>query len=416
MNSPISYHRGVAGRMRGWFRSSGSNEWIQQARTRLAQAFLDMDRRQSAAEAAVQAAQQIFPRQDHTRAWEAVRARCYAAADAYLSWSQELEAAERDNTWLPVGQARTDAVIAQLTDAAAGIDAFYRERQATLEEAVQLARMVPRLAAQVRAEATEVRARAAASEFAGYPSVRQRAGALDEALITLDALDAGVEAGRVREVANRVQAQVRELSEALAQAPFRKTAATNAVASVSTRLDAARTRARGLAPAYSALLREFNAASSADLTNNGRESQRAIDAAADALARARTALRENDPETALELTSTARGGLGEAEQLIDSVTARLAMLRSVRDDPAKKVKDVRFRLRDAQMLAVSRDLVSEWGSVLDAQAERIDRISATLSGRHPDYWAYVTELDAVTEFIAGVVERMRKQPGRPPRP
>ncbi|HLS75958.1 MAG TPA: hypothetical protein VK083_04085 [Nocardia sp.] len=403
----------MAGRMRGWFRSSGNNEWIQQARTRLAQAFLDMDHRQSAAEAAVGAAGQMFPGQDHSRAWEPVRARCYAAADAYLSWSQELEAAERDNTWLPAGQARTDAVVAQLADAAAGIDAFYQQRRATLEEAVQLARVVPQLVARVRAEAAEVRGRVLASEYAGYPSVRQRTAALDEVLLTLDALDPATEAGRVRQTANRVQAITEELSEALSQAPFRGTAATNAVSSASTRLDAVRTRAQGLRPAYSALLREFNAASSADLTNNERESQRAIDAAAEALTRARTALRENDPETALELTSIARGDLAEAEQLIDSVTARLAMLRSVREDPEKKLKDVRFRLRDAQMLAVSRDLVSEWGSVLDAQAERLDRISATLSGRHPDYWAYVTELDAVTEFIAGVVERMRKQPGPP---
>jgi len=377
-----------------------------------------MDRRQSAAEAAVYAAEQIFPREQYGRAWEPVRARCYAAAEVYLSWSQELEAAEREDTVLPMGQARTDSVITQLTDAAAGIDRFYREHQDRFEEAVSLARMVPRLAEQVEAEAARVREQAATSEFAAYPSVRRRSGALDEAILTLQALraGAGTEVGRVREAANRVQAQVDELSEALAQAPFRKTAATNAVASVSTRLEAVRTRARGLAPAYSALLREFNAASSADLANNERESQRAIDAAADALARARAALRENDPETALELTSTARGGLGEAEQLIDAVPARLAMLRSVRDNPAQKVKDVRFRLRDAQMLAVSRDLVSEWGSVLDAQAERIDRISATLSGRHPDYWAYVTELDAVTDFIAGVVDRMRKQTGRPRRP
>lgn len=402
--------------MRGWFRSSGNNEWIQQARAGLAQAFLDMDRRQSAAEAAVHAARQFFPHEDHAQTWEPLRARCYAAADAYLTWSQELEAAERDNTWLPMGQARTDAVIAQLTDAAAGIDAFYQQRRGRLEEAVELARMVPRLAERVTAEAARVRAQATDSEFAGYPSIRRRCRALDEAMLTLEALDSATETGRVREAANRVRAQVEELSEALAQAPFRTTAATNAVASVNTRLEAVRTRALGLAPAYSALLREFNAASSADLTNNERESQRAIDAAADALARARAALRENDPETALELTSTARGDLGEAEQLIDSVTARLAMLRSVRDDPAQKVKDVRFRLRDAQMLAVSRDLVSEWGSVLDAQAERIDRISATLSGPHPDYWAYVTELDSVAEFIAGVVERMRRHAGQPPRP
>ncbi|SLH86846.1 Uncharacterised protein [Mycobacteroides abscessus subsp. abscessus] len=52
-----------------------------------------------------------------------------------------------------------------------------------------------------------------------------------------------------------------------------------------------------------------------------------MDAAADALARARTASRENDPETALDLTSSARGSLAEAEQRIDAVTKRLALTR-----------------------------------------------------------------------------------------
>ncbi|MBF6188194.1 hypothetical protein [Nocardia farcinica] len=405
----------MAGRRRGWFRSSGNTEWIQQVRGRLAQAFLDMDRRQSAAEAAVHAAEEMFPQQRHGAAWEPVRARCYAAAEAYLALSEELENAERTGAQPPQGQARAEAVTRQLADAAAAVDGFYRGRQAELEQAVALLRTVPQLAHQVKVAAAAVRRQAAESAYAGYPSMRQRAAAVDEALLTLDALDPGAQASRVRAAANRLEAAAKELADALAQAPSRTAAAENALASANTRLAAVRTRAEGLGPAFSALLREFNAASSADLANNERESQAAMDAAADALARARTALRENDPETALDLTSSARGSLAEAEQRIDAVTKRLALLRSVRDDPADKAKAVRFRLRDAQMLAVSRGLVGEWGSVLDAQAERIDRISETLSGRHPDYWAYVTELDAVTEFIAGVVDRMRKQSG-PRRP
>ena len=128
--------------------------------------------------------------------------------------------------------------------------------------------------------------------------------------------------------------------------------------------------------------------------------------------RARAGADQNNPESALELTTSARGSLAEAEQQIDAVTRRLALLREVRADPRAKAEAVRFRLRDAQMLAVSRGLVAEWGSVLDAQVDRIDRISETLSGRHPDYRAYVAELDAVTDFIAGVVDRMRKHVGQ----
>ncbi|MGO4645843.1 hypothetical protein AB4305_12860 [Nocardia sp. 2YAB30] len=401
----------MAGRKRGWFRSSGNDEWIEQARTALASAFLDMDRRQSAADAAVLASDQVFPERRMGARWEPVRDRCYDAASVYLALTEELEAAQRDGTPVQHGQHRTDAVVRQLTDAARAVDEFYRGNQSQLENAVAVLGTVPQLVRQVKIAAAAVRGQAAESEFANYPSVRDRAAAVDDAVLTLESAGSGAQAGTLREAANRLEAAAKELADALAHAPSRAAAANNAISSVSTRIAAVRTRAEGIAPAFSALLREFNAASSADLADNERESQRAIDAADAALSRARAAAAEDNPEFALDLTTSARGFLAEAEQKVDAVTKRLAVLRDVRSDPQEQAKAVRFRLRDAQMLAVSRGLVAEWGSVLDAQAARIDRISETLSGRHPDYWAYVAELDAVTQFIAGVVDRMRKQVG-----
>ncbi|MGK8521200.1 hypothetical protein ACRS6B_06405 [Nocardia asteroides] len=401
----------MAGRRRGWFRSSGNDEWIEHARAKLVSAFLDMDRRQSAADAAVHAAEQIFPQWRSGARWEPVRLKCYGAAEAYLTLSAELEAVQRGVPPIPHAQQRVDAAVGQLAEAARAVDEFYRGDQSRLEEAVAVLAAVPQLAEQVRTAAAEVRARAAESEFAHYPSVRDRAAAVDEALVTLEAAGPGTSAGTVRDAANRLAAITAELADALARAPSRAAAANTAISAVTTRLAAARTRAQGVQPAFSALLREFNAASSADLADNERESQRAIEAADAALGRARAAAAENNPEFALDLTTSARGFLAEAEQRVDAVTKRLTLLRAVRSDPQDQAKAVRFRLRDAQMLAVSRGLVAEWGSVLDAQAARIDRISETLSGRHPDYWAYVAELDAVTEFIAGVVDRMRKQAG-----
>lgn len=370
-----------------------------------------MDRRQSAAEAAVGASDQVFPERGMAARWEPVRARCYDAAGAYLTLSEELEAAERDRADLPQGQARVDAALRQLNEAARGVDEFYRGNQEHLEHAVGVVGAVPQLVQQVTADAARVRGQAAESEFAGYPSVRKFSAAVDEALVTLTATEAAAGAGARREAANALAAATAQLADALAQAPSRHGAATTAINSVATRLAAARTRAERLDPAYSTLLREFNAASSADLANNGRESHRAIDAADAALTRARTALAENNPEFALDLTTSAREHLAEADQLVDAVAKRLTLLREVRANPREKAEAVRFRLRDAQMLAVGRGLTAEWGSVLDAQVDRIDRITETLSGRHPDYWAYVAELDAVTEFIAGVVDRMRKQAG-----
>ncbi|MGW5308662.1 hypothetical protein ACWEVD_12635 [Nocardia thailandica] len=401
----------MTGSRRRWFRSSGPEEWIADARSATAAAFLDMDRRQSAAEAGVVAADQVFPERGLGRAWEPVRTRCYAAAGAYLEFTERLDAAERDGTRIPDGPARAQAVGQQLSEAARGVDEFYRAHEGALGQARSLLAATPQLVAHVRGEAERVRAAVAASGFAEYPSVRAAAAALDEEMITLAAADPAGAVGAARSAANRVEQATARLSDALAQAPSRESAARNAIASVTTRLAAVRTRAEGLAPAYSALLREFNAASSADLTNNERESARGIDAADAALAGAREKAAAHDPETALELTASAREHLAEAEQLVDAVTRRLTLLREVRADPEEQARAVRFRLRDAQMLAVGRGLAGEWGSVLDAQVERIDRITAGLTGRHPDYWAYVTELGTVAEFIAGVVDRMRKHAG-----
>ncbi|GGL27095.1 hypothetical protein [Nocardia jinanensis] len=397
----------MAGRRRGWFRS-GEDPWFEQARSALTAAFLDMDRRQSAAEAAVVAAEEMFPEREPGRRWASVREDCYAAAGAYLQLTGELEQEEQTGARRADRQQRVDAVVRQLGSAAQQVDRFYHGDRVALEEALAVQRAVPELVERVTAEAVRVRRQAVESEYAGYPSVRDGAAAVDEAMVTLAAVPAD-QRGRARTAANRLASVTADLSESLAQAPSRAGAARNAIASVTTRLAAVRTRAEGIGPAHSALLREFNAASSADLADNESTSERHIAAAAHALAGARAAAAENTPEQALELTTTARGHLADAEQLVDAVTKRLAELRAVRDDPRQRAEAVRFRLRDAQMLAVSRGLVSEWGSVLDAQVERLDRVAASLTGRHPDYWAYVNELDTITEFIAGIVERMRKQ-------
>ncbi|MEV6770739.1 hypothetical protein AB0N05_19155 [Nocardia sp. NPDC051030] len=394
----------MAGRRRGWFRSSRNNEWVQQARQGLTAAFLDMDRRQSVAEAAVAASDQMFPERGLGRTWEPVRARCYDAAGAYLALNERLDQAELSGGLVP--QPEIDANIRRLADAAVGVDEFYRGNQAQLEHAVALYGTVPQLAAQVRSTAQQARQAAADSPYAGYPSVRRCLAAVDEGLVTLEQAAAGP-AGSLREAATHLEASARSLSRALEDAPGKQHSATTAVASAATRLSAAQNRMERVAPAMSALLREFNAASSADLTNNGRQAQQAIDAADAELSRARAALQTNNPEQTLELTTSARGHLATAEEQVEAVTDRLALLREVREKPQEKAKTVRFKLRDAQMLAVNNGLVGQWGSVLDAQAERIDRVTNGLTGRHPDYWAYVSELDAIAAFVAGVVDRMR---------
>ncbi|PSK30077.1 hypothetical protein [Nocardia seriolae] len=395
----------MAGRRRGFFRAPRNNEWVQQARQVLTTAFLDMDQRQSIAEAAVAASAALFPDRGMAARWEAVRARCYAASGAYLALNDRLEQVERDEA--TVTQPEIDTVIRGLADAARGVDEFYRGNQAHLEHAVAVQGAVPQLVAQVRGQAARLRQAADASPYAGYPSIRQCAAAVDEGLLTLEAAVAAGAGGATRDAATRLDTLTRKLSTALEAAPAKQHSAATAVTSAATRLDAARNRLERIAPAMSALLREFAAASSSDLANNERQAREAVDDAAADLSRARTALADHDPEEALDLTTTARARLATAEERAEAVTDRLALLRQVREQPAERAKAVRFKLRDAQMLAVNKGVVPQWGSVLDAQAERLDRAGAGLTGRHPDYWAYVSELDAISAFVAGVVDRMR---------
>ena len=64
------------------------------------------------------------------------------------------------------------------------------------------------------------------------------------------------------------------------------------------------------------------------------------------------------------------------------------------------------------MAVPDRGLVREWGTALDAQVPRIDRIVAALDVPTPDYWRYQRDLGDVGEFIAGIVTRIREGSGR----
>ncbi|MFZ2529844.1 MAG: hypothetical protein WAX14_19670 [Rhodococcus sp. (in: high G+C Gram-positive bacteria)] len=364
-------------------------------------AFLDMDRRQSIAEAAVTASRELEPERNVDRTWTPIREACYRAAETYL----QLARTEPDQ---PLATAAAyEHATTMIGSATRTLDEFYGYNRAHFEHAMSVAAAVPHIAQRARADAHSATRNLHAPDnaaFAGYRSVQTAADALDTAL---SALDAAVGTVAMRESAARVGQAAAELQAALELAPAQSDRARNTVSSVTTRIAAAHTRSAGLTPAYSALLREFNAASSADLAGNDRQATELLAHAEDSLTAARSELSAGRPEHALDHAAAARSHITVAERNIDAVTDRLATLRAVRENPAAKVDAVRFRLRDAQHLAVQRGMTAQWGSVLDAQLARIDRAVDSLTGVHPDYWAFVCDLDAVTDFITGVVQRMR---------
>lgn len=388
------------------FLGGSDDDGIRRARESMTTAFLTMDARQRTAETAVEASAALFPERDIRRPWAPVRDACYAAASAYVAL------ADMTDVTTPVTQSQSvERTTRQLSDATHALDVFYDTHRAHLDGAVSTLEAVPQVARAARADADAARARLSGPDqaYAGYSSVRAGSADLEAAVLALDAACAHHDARDIRAATARVLAAVAALRGSLAAAPTREREARTALASVRTRVDAVRTRSGGLRAAYSAILREFNMASSQDLTGNEEASRRHIEAAAAGLADIERALAGGDPDLALEHTDAVRTHLTAADRAVDAVTDRLRLLREVRQDPAAKLAAVRFRLKDAQHLAVDSGHTAEWGSVLDAQLDRIDRISGGLQGTHPDYWAYITELDTVSEFIAGVVQRMRGQ-------
>lgn len=385
-----------------------------EAQTAMVSAFLDMDKRQTIASAAVKASTELFPERGLGEAWKPVRDKCYVAVSNYLSTSEQYgndQALHRDAR---TATAAFEKSVAELVSAAQSIDAFYNGNRSHLEQATATMSTIPVLGQQARTAAEAARRALSDTDrrYCEYPSVVASSEHLDASVSALARAEHGERADEIRVEAERVNAAAAALTEALAQAPSTQRHAQTTVSAVSTRLAAVRTRVDRLDPAYSALLREFNAASSADLVNNSSRSREHIDNAAADLNEAMQALDVGNPEHALALMADARLHLAEAEACVDAVTDRLTTLRAVRADPTEKERQVRFRLKDAQMFAVNHGLVAEWGSVLDAQLARIERAAASLTGTHPDYWSYVMQLDSVSAFIAEVVEKMRTQAGR----
>lgn len=376
----------------------------------VASAFLDMDKRQGIAEAAVAAAKAVSPRVDLEGEWSPVRDACYAAAAAYLRVSDPTSSWETINGLPETAPLDLGQTLQMLESARAGLDAFYGRHRSLLDSAVSRSASIAADADSAMAEAREARRRIASmvAHFRGYRSVR-------EACDRLEASSSLLQDARDRSDLAAIIQAVREVRDATAaaahvihSAPERDEQARRTITSVRTRIEGLRTRASEMPLLISALLRDFNARSSADLVDNEELSRAHIERAEAQLTQAVNARAEGRPDDALEYAAQARTELAEAEKHVDEVVDRLRVLRDLRADPAKRATAVRFRLRDAQRLVVDRGEVGQWGSVLDAQVARIDRITADLEAPHPDYLAYDRALGEVADFIANVVSRVRQ--------
>ncbi len=368
--------------------------------------FLQLDQRLSIIADGVDAATAL--RQDRSLqvAFEPVRTRVYASIDRYLSLTDE-------STVARAGQAEYEQCSRDIHDSITALDSFYSSNSGAIESARAMRAAVPdRAGAAIRASDQAIAAAGAMpAEFSGYTSVRsavERVQRVRSAFDRARGAAAGTATGELNTQTAELTTAADELTAAVDAAPGRVGEVERALSSVRTRWSAVRTRAERLPEAYSALLREFSAACSEDLTGHDRNGDRALRLAAGHIDAAATLL-GTDPDHAGGEVSAARTALADAEHFIDGVTDRLGTLRDVRADPGAVEGRVRFGIRDAQLLAVDRGLVPRWGSVLDAAAARADRASAGLNGTHPDYWGYVTEMNDIAAFVSDVVSKMKGQ-------
>ncbi|WP_428837628.1 hypothetical protein [Streptomyces olivaceiscleroticus] len=184
--------------------------------------------------------------------------------------------------------------------------------------------------------------------------------------------------------------------------------------SLRTRAQAITTRAGGVEPVLSELRRRYSVACWQDL-------QQVPDQAADAVRQAETKLREaqaaRDEQRwadATSLLATVRALLNTTDEAVTAAGDRLRRLDEVSFDRRKEVERTRFAIRDAQRLAMAGRSTPDprHARPLDEAVARLERAEAGLEGsRHPDWWHFLTETDAVRETAARVVRAIREERG-----
>lgn len=392
------------------------DEAAQAAQDGAVAAFLDLDKRQSYVNDAIDAAGESGAGGPGlTRAWAPVKQAAFDASAKYLATADSfslMDGAERPTGVDPAAaRAAFIEVHRTLADAAVAIDTFYRDHADELEQARSLRAATPKISADARSAALQAESALTAAEQDGvaYASVVAAAGELVDALSALKTADTIGSPLEIRHAAAAVHAAAESVTGRINHARSLPGTVPSSLTSVKTRIQAVTTRLESMPAHRSALLREFSADCSKDLNGADDRARRALEQARTAWAAADRGLRGGQLEDAAEHLTAARAQLTSAEHESDSLADRLALLRKTKADPAAAAKATRFKLRDAQLLVVDRGLVPQWGSVLDAQAARIDRAAAELSGTHPDYWAYLQALHAVEAFVKNVVDRVRAQ-------
>ncbi|MFJ2024945.1 hypothetical protein ACIODW_14245 [Streptomyces sp. NPDC087897] len=206
--------------------------------------------------------------------------------------------------------------------------------------------------------------------------------------------------------AEAVRAEAERLPERAAEIDRR-------LVSLRTRAQALTTRAGSVEPVLSELRRRFSAACWQDLQPVPEQAAVNVRQAEDKLAEAATAREEQRWADATSRLSTVRALLNATDEAVSAAGDRLQQLNAVAKDPQQEIERTRFAVRDAQRLAMAGRHTPDprHARPLDDSVARLERAVAGLEGRHPDYWHFLTETEAVRQTAARVVSDIREERG-----
>ncbi|MEV6198808.1 hypothetical protein AB0M64_02405 [Streptomyces sp. NPDC051771] len=225
-------------------------------------------------------------------------------------------------------------------------------------------------------------------------------------------------AGRhgVGETLQRADRVVRDAEAVRAEAvrlPERAAETDKRLVSLRTRAEALGTRAEAVEPVLSELRRRYSVACWQDLQHVPEQAAETVRQARERLGEAATARAEQRWPDVTALLSTVRALLDTTGEAVSAAGDRLRRLDAVAKDPKAETDRARFAVRDAQRLAMEGRSRPDprHARPLDEAVARIERAVDGLEGRHPDYWHFLMELEAVRDEAARVVAAIREERG-----
>ncbi|HEU5030966.1 MAG TPA: molecular chaperone DnaJ [Spirillospora sp.] len=389
-----------------------------QAREAAATAFYDMDQAQKFLDGRVT----VFEDLDAAaaapvrREFAALSEAADAASVAYISVLDAHELDDRERSPAEYDAARrafmasTDR-LQQITRNLNGFAERLAPRMARLEAALD--QLPPRLTAAreaVAAADSAVRAARAAGMDAADPEAELARA--KEALALLSSQGLG---GLGLDGAMRKADEVRVIAEsarlAAEELPKMAEKVRNSLASVRTRVDVVANRAGPVREAMKVLLRAYSQACWQDLRGAPEAVEAGVERARERLNEAAAFAGRADWKQAQQALTAARTELNGADRRAGQVTGRVTELEAVAADPEKPVESARFAVRDAQRLAMAQPggAAPHHARALDTLVERLEQAPKRLTGAHPDYWAYLQELESIKTAAGDVVTRIRSE-------